>query len=70
MGVSVGGCSTAGRGWQCTVHAVGDKAIEQTLDAMARAQAEHPREGLRHVGAHLLRGAVGVGEAKRGGDAG
>lgn len=35
-------------GWQCTVHAVGDQAIEQTLDAMARAQAEHPREGLRH----------------------
>jgi predicted amidohydrolase YtcJ len=35
-------------GWQCTVHAVGDKAIEQTLDAMARAQSEHPREGLRH----------------------
>lgn len=35
-------------GWQCTVHAVGDRAIEQTLDAMARAQAEHPREGLRH----------------------
>lgn len=35
-------------GWQCTVHAVGDRAIEQTLDAMARAQREHPREGLRH----------------------
>ena len=35
-------------GWQCTVHAVGDKAIEQTLDAMARAQSEYPREGLRH----------------------
>ncbi|MEZ4491958.1 MAG: amidohydrolase [Dehalococcoidia bacterium] len=35
-------------GWQCTVHAVGDKAIEQTLNAMARAQQEFPREGLRH----------------------
>jgi predicted amidohydrolase YtcJ len=35
-------------GWQCTVHAVGDRGIEQTLDAMARAQSEHPREGLRH----------------------
>ncbi|MDA0350854.1 MAG: amidohydrolase [Chloroflexi bacterium] len=35
-------------GWQCTVHAVGDKAIEQTLNAMARAQTEFPREGLRH----------------------
>jgi predicted amidohydrolase YtcJ len=30
------------------VHAVGDKAIEQTLNAMARAQSEFPREGLRH----------------------
>lgn len=35
-------------GFQCTVHAVGDRAIEQTLDAMARAQSEFPREGLRH----------------------
>ncbi|MDP6606536.1 MAG: amidohydrolase [Dehalococcoidia bacterium] len=35
-------------GWQCTVHAVGDRAIEQTLDALARAQEEAPREGLRH----------------------
>ncbi len=35
-------------GWQCTVHAVGDRAIEQTLDAMARAQAREPRNGLRH----------------------
>lgn len=36
------------QGFQCTVHAVGDKAIEQTLNAMARAQAEFPRAGLRH----------------------
>lgn len=35
-------------GFQCTVHAVGDKAIEQTLNAMARAQREHPRAGIRH----------------------
>ncbi len=35
-------------GWQCTVHAVGDKAVEMTLNAMARAQSEFPREGLRH----------------------
>ncbi|GAB4325593.1 MAG: amidohydrolase [Dehalococcoidia bacterium] len=35
-------------GWQCTVHAVGDRAIEQTLDAMARAQRDFPRQGLRH----------------------
>lgn len=36
------------QGFQCTVHAVGDKAIEQTLNAMARAQREFPRDGLRH----------------------
>ncbi|MFN8558256.1 MAG: amidohydrolase [Dehalococcoidia bacterium] len=36
------------QGFQCTVHAVGDKAIEQTLNAMARAQAEFPRAGIRH----------------------
>ena len=30
------------------MHAVGDRAIEQTLNAMARAQREHPRDGLRH----------------------
>ncbi len=35
-------------GWQCTVHAVGDKAIEQTLTAMEHAQRDYPREGLRH----------------------
>ncbi|MFP6678738.1 MAG: amidohydrolase [Dehalococcoidia bacterium] len=35
-------------GWQCTVHAVGDGAIEQTLDAMKRAQSQFPRKGLRH----------------------
>jgi predicted amidohydrolase YtcJ len=36
------------QGFQCTVHAVGDRAIEQTLNAMQRAQREAPREGLRH----------------------
>jgi predicted amidohydrolase YtcJ len=35
-------------GFQCTVHAVGDRAIEQTLNAMARAQHDSPRDGLRH----------------------
>ena len=35
-------------GWQCTVHALGDRAIEQTLNAMERVQIEDPREGLRH----------------------
>ncbi len=36
------------QGFQCTVHAVGDRAIEQTLSAMGRAQREAPRIGLRH----------------------
>jgi predicted amidohydrolase YtcJ len=36
------------QGFQCTVHAVGDRAIEQTLNAMARAQRVFPRQGLRH----------------------
>ncbi|HET7341469.1 MAG TPA: amidohydrolase [Methylomirabilota bacterium] len=36
------------QGFQCTVHAVGDRAIEQALNAMDRAQREAPREGLRH----------------------
>jgi predicted amidohydrolase YtcJ len=36
------------QGFQCTVHAVGDRAIEQTLNAMARAQREYPRQRLRH----------------------
>jgi predicted amidohydrolase YtcJ len=36
------------RGFQCTVHAVGDRAIDQTLTAMARAQRAHPRPGVRH----------------------
>ena len=30
------------------MHALGDRAIEQTLNAMERAQIEDPREGLRH----------------------
>jgi predicted amidohydrolase YtcJ len=36
------------QGFQCTVHAVGDRAIEQTLNAMTRAQREFPRQGPRH----------------------
>jgi predicted amidohydrolase YtcJ len=36
------------QGFQCTVHAVGDRAIEQTLNTMARAQREFPRQRLRH----------------------
>jgi predicted amidohydrolase YtcJ len=36
------------QGFQCTVHAVGDRAIEQTLNAMVGAQREFPRDGLSH----------------------
>jgi predicted amidohydrolase YtcJ len=36
------------QGFQCTVHAVSDRAIEQPLNAMARAQHEYPRHRLRH----------------------
>lgn len=35
-------------GWQCTVHAVGDRAIEMSLDALEAAGSAHPRRGLRH----------------------
>jgi predicted amidohydrolase YtcJ len=35
-------------GFQCTVHAVGDRAIQQTLDAMLVAQEQFPRQNLRH----------------------
>jgi predicted amidohydrolase YtcJ len=35
-------------GFQCTAHAVGDRAIEETLNTVARAQREFPRNGRRH----------------------
>jgi hypothetical protein len=35
-------------GFQVTVHAVGDRAIENYLDAIGRAMEAFPREGLRH----------------------
>jgi predicted amidohydrolase YtcJ len=35
-------------GWQCTVHAVGDRAIERSLDALEAAVTAHPRANLRH----------------------
>jgi predicted amidohydrolase YtcJ len=35
-------------GFQVTMHAVGDRAIESGLDGLAAAQAAFPREGLRH----------------------
>lgn len=35
-------------GWQLAVHAIGDRAIDLTLDALARAQLRYPRPGARH----------------------
>lgn len=35
-------------GFQVTMHAVGDRAIENGLDGLAAAQAAFPRENLRH----------------------
>jgi predicted amidohydrolase YtcJ len=44
-------------GWQCATHAIGDAAIELTLDAYAAAQAQLPRPDARHRVEHasLLR---------------
>jgi hypothetical protein len=44
-------------GWQCAVHAIGDAAVELTLDAYAAAQRELPRPDIRHRVEHasLLR---------------
>jgi predicted amidohydrolase YtcJ len=44
-------------GWQCAVHAIGDAAVELTLDAFRDAQAAFPREDARHRVEHasLLR---------------
>jgi len=44
-------------GWQCAVHAIGDAAIELTLDAYNEAQSELPRPDIRHRVEHasLLR---------------
>lgn len=35
-------------GWQLAVHAIGDRAVDVALDALERAQREHPRPGARH----------------------
>jgi predicted amidohydrolase YtcJ len=35
-------------GWRVAAHAIGDAAIDLTLDAYAAAQAEHPRPDVRH----------------------
>jgi len=36
------------RGWQVAIHAIGDAAIEQVLDAYETVLKEHPREDARH----------------------
>lgn len=35
-------------GWQLAVHAIGDRAVDVALDALERAQREHPRRAARH----------------------
>ncbi len=35
-------------GWQLAIHAIGDRAVDQALDAVAAAQSEAPRRGVRH----------------------
>lgn len=35
-------------GWQLAIHAIGDRAIDFTLDAVAEAQRQRPRDDARH----------------------
>ncbi|HET9138293.1 amidohydrolase [Actinophytocola sp.] len=35
-------------GWQLAIHAIGDRAVDLTLDALEHAQAAHPRPEARH----------------------
>ncbi|MCM2390567.1 amidohydrolase [Streptomyces albipurpureus] len=35
-------------GWQLAVHAIGDRAVDVALDALAEAQRQHPRPHARH----------------------
>ncbi|MGP3966607.1 amidohydrolase [Streptomyces sp. 6N223] len=35
-------------GWQLAIHAIGDRAVDLALDALAEAQRAHPRAGVRH----------------------
>ncbi|HEU5472318.1 MAG TPA: amidohydrolase [Actinophytocola sp.] len=35
-------------GWQLAIHAIGDRAVDLTLDALAEAQARYPRPEARH----------------------
>jgi len=39
-------------GWQIAIHASGDQAIQDTLDAWEAAQAQTPRVDARHVSVH------------------
>ncbi len=41
-------------GWQCAVHAIGDRAIELVLESYRRALAEHPRPHHRHRIEHAM----------------
>jgi len=51
------------RGWQVAVHAIGDAAIEQVLDAYEAVQQEHPRDNARHRIEHC--GYVQPGQIQR-----
>lgn len=42
------------RGFPCTAHAVGDRAIEIMLDAYTEAQRRYPRPGVRHRLEHCV----------------
>lgn len=35
-------------GWQLAIHAIGDRAVDLALDALAQAQRRRPRPGARH----------------------
>ncbi len=35
-------------GWQLAIHAIGDRALDFTLDTLTEAQRRHPRKGTRH----------------------
>ncbi len=41
-------------GWQCAVHAIGDRAIEIVLDGYERALSKHPRANHRHRIEHAM----------------
>ena len=41
-----------GKGWQLALHANGDAAIDQVLDAIETAQDENPRPDARHIIVH------------------